>query len=155
MSGTKIARIIRKCSRDSFVRTVAYAAVLCALVYGCGVDEGSPPTISHIVYSPSLALVGFNNGMLTMVGTVDVSDPDSDLAFIRVETQVCGRGAWSYLDKRLSAPAHGSSGTVQFVALVSTDCPEGTYVVKVSVFDGAGHQSNELYAPITLTTEWP
>lgn len=135
------------------IRELLRVGCVCALVCGCGVDQGSPPVISNIVYSPSWALVGFGDGTLIMVGTVDYVDPDSDLAYIRAATQVCGRGRWRYFDRLLSGEREGDSGTLQFVSLVSTNCPQGTYSVKVSVFDGAGHESNELNAPVTLTEQ--
>jgi hypothetical protein len=135
------------------IREILCVACVCASLCGCGVDEGSPPVISNILYSPSWALVGFGNGTLTMVGTVDYVDPDSDLAYIRAATQACGKGQWRYFDRILSAAAAGESGSLQFVSLVSTNCPQGTYSVRVSVFDGAGHQSNELDAPVTLTEQ--
>ena len=86
-----------------------------------------------------------------MIGTVDFADPDGDLAYVRASDKDCGQGSWEHLESILSGVTDVTSGTIQFVALVSTNCPAGTYAVKVSVFDGQGHQSNELYAPFTLT----
>lgn len=133
------------------MRCVFVFLSLLSFITGCGSDGGSPPTISNISYSPTTALIGGGGGSLTMVATVDFVDPDGDLFYVHVSDKDCGQGSWEYLDSILSGVTGVTSGTIQFLALVSTNCPPGTYTVKVSVFDRQGHESNELHAPITLT----
>ena len=132
-------------------RRVCCALIAFVLVCGCGSDEGSPPMISDIQYSPTWALIGWGGGTLSILGTIDFVDPDGDVSYAHVSDRECGSGPVQNLDIRLASGVAGrTSGTVVFVALVATNCPAGSYAAGVSVVDAQGHESNGLSVPFDL-----
>lgn len=133
--------------------------IILLLIPACGRDEGVPPVLTGISQPKSVwrFLVGFpfpddpsRGGVGTPTWTVDFEDPDGDVVLMHVRWQDCGRGSVKELDSIQEDLRKATSGSIRFSAVISTDCPVGTYTVRVSVSDGQGHTSNVLEVPYEI-----
>ena len=116
------------------------AAGLMALSMGCGTDEGSPPEISSLSYSPDTATVGET---ITIAGTVDFVDDDGDLDLLGL-TAVDPNGVASDLPmSEIQGVAGTTEGTIgiQMFLVMNT---AGTYEFELFVVDAEGNESNRL-----------
>ncbi len=125
-------------------RLAAVSVLLAIIILGCGTDQGTAPVIMNMHHEVTYALVGFGNGVLSIIGTVDFVDPDGDIAYMHVAERECGAGPERSLDKRILDMQGRTSGTILFVALVATNCPVGSYAAVLTVVDGQGNESNPL-----------
>jgi len=120
---------------------------------GCGDDEGegAAPRISNLFIGPASAVVLQRGGELGVTVSMDYTDPDGDIAFVRVSFRVCGKGSMRQEDIAPMGITGDQAGEIWISAQVPTACRPGTYMYTFSVLDQKGHQSNRLVAPFTLT----
>lgn len=129
------------------MRTLAcLLAILVLLPAGCGDEEGYPPLLTEIRYGSKAYQLGFNDGKATLAGRVSFEDPDGDVVLLRVTWQDCGRGPVKVIDSVQKNLEKQTSGTIDFITVISTECPLGEYAVNVSVSDGLGNESNVMEA---------
>jgi hypothetical protein len=128
--------------------TVALAlalAVGCLLLTACGSDNnGFPPSIANLSYSPTSGTVGQT---ITITGTFSFTDREGD-----VDTfggAVSGPGGTATLSPQSAGVSGLTEGTVQF-ALVIVAQAAGTYQFQLWLVDKPGNRSNILAGSINV-----
>jgi hypothetical protein len=111
-------------------------------IAGCGSsgggDSNQEPVISNLLFSPSSALLGQEDGSVTVTGYVDFVDTDGDLATLRITSSA---------GVDITIPITGidgqTRGTINGIFDVSTESI-GTYSFEVWLVDSQGNSSNKL-----------
>jgi hypothetical protein len=115
----------------------AYTAVAFAIM-GPG---STAPSISNLQFSPASAPQG--SGVATVYGSMNFTDPDGDLARIRITSLATG----AFTDATVTTTA--TSGTVSAVVAVDTSVA-GAFGFTVQAFDARGNASNSLNGTFTV-----
>lgn len=141
-------------SKNFLAMTLTFGCCLAlSLVPGCGGDdegEGGPPSISNLFFGPTSAFVRQQGGLVGVSVSMEYTDPDEDLAFVRMSAQPCGEGPVQHEDIAPGGITGSQQGVVWLSTRVTSLCPAGTYSYEFSLFDRKGHQSNTLGATFTL-----
>jgi hypothetical protein len=120
------------------------------LLAGCGDDLGSAPVLTSIRYQSKAYEQGFNEGEAVLGGRASFEDPDGDLALLSTSWQDCGSGPVKKIDFVQKDLQGITSGRVDFVIMIATNCAIGEYTVRISASDALGNPSNLLQAPYSI-----
>lgn len=132
-------------------RLAYYMAAVMLAIAGCGGGDGdsinygggATPVISASVFTPESARINDNGGQITVIATINFSDPDGDL---RSATINILDDAGNTITSQVITIANVdgvTSGTIQGVVTVSTTTV-GDFTVRVFVTDSLNLQSNQL-----------
>jgi hypothetical protein len=107
---------------------------------GCVADEGTPPEISSLSYSPETTGVGQT---ATISGTIEFVDDDGDLELLGL-TAIDPGGLQSDLPmSQIQGVAGTTEGTIGIQVFLVTSMV-GTYQFEIFVVDAEGNESNRL-----------
>ena len=110
------------------------------LAAGCTDDDGSAPTISNLVFSPSAVTVGQQT---TISGTLAFADPDGDLVDLGVELTLPDQSKQALPMTPLQNVGTMTDGSVAWSLFVAPPAA-GAYGLALWLVDEGGHESNRL-----------
>jgi hypothetical protein len=119
--------------------------VACLLLTAC-TDDGTPPEISALTYTPDTVTVGVAS---TVTGSIAFDDVDGDLSRLNVELIGPDSQLHSIPSANITALGDLKTGTLPF-QMVFGPPTAGDYTFNIWISDDAGNDSNKLDGLLTV-----
>ncbi len=136
------------------VPPLAMALLACVSSSSDSTSSATPPSIASLSFYPGNAAVNDGGGMVSVMYTVRVTDPDADATRVVGTVLDAANTQVSQLSEPISNPDGGVSLMIGGTAFVPTTA-SGTFAVEVQSFDAGGRASNVLRASFVVVERNP